>query len=157
MAMLLSGNVVAQRHGRPDSAQNYEKSIPEPTLTITIDSQSSRWKRAALAAMTRSSISVPSRKPGSTRVFSGVTLSQLLPSDAAPPGLTVYETHHGFFHTQRLDASDLEPGTDLLIADRVDQRAIAKSSLFYVIATTRGHQPLTIGNVTSILIRTTPQ
>jgi hypothetical protein len=155
VALGLSVTLDAQRHGRPDSAQNSAKSIPEPTLKITIDGASTRWKREAFAAMAKGPAAVPARKPASSRVFTGVPLSQLIPAGATSRGPDVDEIHHGFFQTRRLNASDLQPGTDLLIADQIDQKNIGKGSPFYVIAMTRDSKPIVIGKVTSIVIHPT--
>jgi hypothetical protein len=159
-SMTVSGLVVlafavtlhAQRHGRADSAQNYQKGIPAPVLRITSAGITTRWKRDSLAEMPRSVALVPDGTRAPTRTFTGVPLSFLVPVGTTPRGVELYEIHHGFFHTTHLKSSELDEGSDLLVADRVDQKNIDAELLFCVIATTRDHQPIVIRKVTSIVI-----
>jgi hypothetical protein len=95
---------------------------------------------------------VPGCGQGSTPTFTGVPLALVLPAGTTPLDIDVYEIHHGFFHTRRLHASDLEPGTALLAADQREQKSIDKASLFYVVATTRDHKPIINGKVTAIVV-----
>ena len=135
-----------QRHGRPDSAQQYAKSIPEATLTITVDGSRHVVRQKDFASLPRASRSVPSRKAGSVRTFAGVLLTDLVPAD---PVFRHYDIHHGFFHTRRLDDS-MVSSTAILIADAVDGRPIDRASLFSLIATGRDGNPIVIGKVTGI-------
>jgi hypothetical protein len=114
--LLVAPLLSAQRHGRPDSAQNYVKDIPEPVLKIVVAGQGTNVHRQDLAMMNRTSREGPRSKSGSARSYAGTLLSQLLtPSDVG--NVDTYEIHYGFFHRRRLRRSDLEPGADLLIAD----------------------------------------
>jgi hypothetical protein len=76
-----------------------------------------------------------------------VLLSELLPTHSL---ISHYEIHHGFFHTMRFDASLLEPGTDLFVADGIEHQHVDRDSLFYVVGIMKGGQPFVIGKVTSI-------
>jgi hypothetical protein len=103
--------------------------------------------------MTRTSREVPGRKPGSVRRYTGVLISELSPPHTP---IRQYEIHHGFFHTKRLDASLLEPGTDLMVADRIEGRRVDLDALFYVVGVMQGGQVFVIGKVISIVLRAEP-
>jgi hypothetical protein len=144
----------AQRHGRPDSAQNYAKSIPEPTLKIVVDGHTTNVRRKDLAAAASTvSTDVKGYKPGSVRSFTGVALAQLLPITTTSGVNDAYEIDYGFFHRQRIRATDLESESDLLIADEVNHRPVDRASLFHVTGRLRNGQPILIDKVTSIVLR----
>ncbi len=92
------------------------------------------------------------QKRGTTRSYGGVLLSQLLPSNTAAASIDAYEIHHGFFHTTRLDASSLDPDTELLIADELDRHSIDRTSLFYLVGKAKDGKPIVIGKVTAITV-----
>jgi hypothetical protein len=158
LAVALVASVVplhAQRHGRPDSAQNYAKSIAEPTLKIIVDGHVTKAQHKDFAAMDRTSTDLPGRKPGFIRSFTGVTLAQLVPATAGPGlGGATYEIHYGFFHRRVIRPAELEPGSDLVIADTVDHKTFDRTSLLWVAAKTHDGQPIALDKVTSVVVVT---
>jgi hypothetical protein len=110
-------------------------------------------RRKDLAAASRVSTDVKGNKSGSVRSFTVVPLAQLLPITTTSDVNDAYEIHYGFFHRQRIRATDLESGSDLLIADEVDHRPVDRAPLFYVIGRLRDGQPILIDKVTSIVFR----
>src|SRR5262249_13090847 len=114
--MLGSGGLRAQRHGRADSAQQYAKSIPEATFTITFDGRRHVLAQRDLTHLSRTSREVAGKEPGSVRKYSGVLLTDLVSAD---PSLRRYDIHHGFFHITHLDESMLMSPADILVADHI--------------------------------------
>ena len=68
----------------------------------------------------------------------------------------MFEIHYGFFHRLRVLASELQPGTDLLIGDEVDHHAADRSSLFFALAPMRNGQTVLLDKVTSIVLQSAP-
>lgn len=103
--------------------------------------------------MDRTSIDVPGRKPGSSTRLSGVTLAQLLPATAGrSDDDRTYEIQHGFFHQRVIHESELEPGSDLVIADEVDRKTVDRASLFWLTGKANHGPRIVIGKVTSVAI-----
>ena len=125
---------------------------PEPVLNIAVAGRTVKVQRRDFSAVTRTSSEGPTGKSGSARSYAGIWMSHLLtPSDVA--GVDTYEIRYGFFRRRRLRRSDLEPGSDLLIADMVDQHPVGRARLFYVVVTARGGRMITIDKVYAIVLR----
>ena len=153
LLLVFTTPIFAQRHGRPDSAQNYAKSIPDATLTIRTPTSTTHLRRGEVAAYPTTSDTITDRSGKLTHRISGVQISTISEiSDWAASGETL-DIHYGFFHTRRIRAADLAPSSTPLIVTMVDNRPVDRDSLFYVLIRTRTDEIIRMRRVTQIRMR----
>jgi hypothetical protein len=129
----------AQRHGRADSAQNYAKGIPEPTLTNRTPGSTIKLRRQQLSGYPAISETIVGPARGRVQSLSGVAISAVAGGSSLLASGQMLEVHYGFFRTKRVRFSDLAPDTTPLIVEKVNDRLVNRTSLFYVlIRTTKG-------------------
>jgi hypothetical protein len=147
-----ASSLVAQRHGRADSAANNSKNIPDSSVTVKTADRAVRWGATALGKLPSGSVEGVRKSDTGIESFHGVAFAQLLPTTAPPSEVLTYEIHYGFFRTRRLDASDLDPTTDLFITDDENDGFANRLTSIRIVAKMRDGRIIVLNDVYRITV-----
>src|SRR5262249_11822680 len=91
--------------------------LPDTTITIRSGDTKIRWREPELARLPRASQALSPSPACALPLLQGVHLTDLLPARAGLAVIDAYVIQLGVLRTRRFAASQLAPGSDLMVAD----------------------------------------
>lgn len=144
--------LAAQRHGRPDSSQNYERVVSPPELVLKLETthQEIHFRASDLDKLSRSKLVTTSPNPNKITTYEGVYLDNLLATMPQHQESGMVKVSYGFFHTKTFSAAELNPASEPLVADKINGKHLSGDMPFCLLAKDRQGHDLLIRNVTII-------
>jgi hypothetical protein len=144
--------LTAQRHGRPDSSQNYARGISPPEIVLKLETthQEIHLRTSDLDKLKRSAMAITSPNTNKITKYEGVFLGDLLAAAPQHQETTIVKVSYGFFHSKIFSTAELNPASEPLIADMANGEHLFGDMPFCLIAKDRQGHDLLIRNVTAI-------
>lgn len=141
--LLLTVQASAQRHGRPDSAQNYMKYRKPLSAELGLKFETThKWiyfHLSDLRKMERTTMRATDPTTGGTTTYQGVSLSELVPDGLADHKFEVFEDSWGFRDKRVLSEDGVNAESELIVADTIDGKRLAGNAPFcFVVKNKRG-------------------
>jgi len=140
----------AQRYGKPDSAQNYDR-VQNPQLLLQVKIQRKRtyFRTSDLRKMKRVHLTLSDPSTGLPHTYEGVNLEDLLPQGTLVSESAVIEVFFAKHQTLAIPGTDLHADTKPIVVDTIDGRTLTGYVPYYFLARTRKE---IIGNKNAKLI-----
>lgn len=124
--------LVAQRYGRPDSAQNYGR-VQNPHLLLQVKVQKKQWYFGSsdLKKMKRVRVTLVDPPTGASHLYEGVPLSTLLPQGTLNTAPVVIEVSMNSHHSITIRNVDLNPNEEPIVVDTVDRKTLTGYIPYY--------------------------
>ncbi len=130
--------LLAQRYGRPDSAQNYGR-VQNPQLLLQVKIQKKRayFRTSDLRKMPRVHLTASDPTTGLSHTYEGVRLEDLLPARVLDSQSAVMEVTFDSHHTTTIPSVALDVEVRPIIADTVDGKTLTGYAPYYFLARIR--------------------
>jgi hypothetical protein len=127
--------LVAQRYGRPDSAQNYGRvKNPHLFLQVKVQKKRSYFGSSDLKKMKRVRVTFVDPVTGASHLYEGVPLSTFLPQGILDTASAVIEVSLDSHRSVTIPSVDLDPSVEPIVVDTVDGKKLTGYVPYYFLA-----------------------